>query len=106
MDDEESTFLIYFLPFSHPSNIPTLSTQAHLLVLITLCRPMEVFVSLRAVILTSYPRQRCLECNQGRGLLLFLAGEVGDNVGQQPSSQGHEGHGGQGPHHSYGHNSL
>ena len=84
----------------------TISTQARPLALTTLCLPMEVFVSLRAVILTSYPRQRCLECNQGRGLLLFLAGEVGDNVGQHTSSQGHKGHGGQGPHHSYGQNSL
>ena len=86
---------------SHPSNILALPTQAHHRALITLCRPMEVFVSLRAVILTSYPRQRCLECNQGRGLLLFLAGEVGDNVGQHTSSQGHQGHGGQGLFHSF-----
>ena len=77
------------------------STQARPLALTTLCLPMEVFVSLPAVILTSYPRQRSLECNQGRGLLLFLAGEVGDNAGQHSSSQGHKGHGGQGPHHSY-----
>ena len=106
MDDKEYTVFDGVLSLCHPSNTLTISTQARPRASTTLCLPMEVFVSLHAVILTSCPHQRFLECNQGRGLLPFLAGEVGDNVGQQPSSQGHEGHGGKGPHHYYDHNSL